>query len=1084
MLVVELAVETTQPPATKFRSLCRTAACPARLLRALFVTILVCLAVILVSPADLSAADSKLDLTDSEKAWIDAHPLIRVGVDGGYAPYSFVNDKGEFIGLAPDILKLISKMTGLQLKMVPDLSWPQILNGAQDRTIDIIATAVRTDERTEYLSFTDIYIPTPLVIMNRRGDHRVLRTSDLSGKTVALVDSYSSSRRVLEEYPDIIVKFVPDPLAGLQAVALGEADAYVGVLGVNAYLAKENGLTNLQVAARYDLSTNGQRIGVRRDWPELTSILQKTLEQIGIPEKSSIFERWVPVLGAGNDLNQPVAFVLTEKEAAWLSEQNEIRVGVNNAWPPLDFVDQNGEAKGIGVEFLRAINRRLGGIVRPVPGEWNDIFEQVKEGKLDALTGITPRENRGEFFNFTRPYVNIPHAIFARPDEPFLNNLEDLGDKRVGTEAGFFINDVIASSFPGINLITFPSTAEALNAVSTGQVDAYIGNRAVATFIILNQLIDGVQQHGLINETSSINAIGVRKNAPILRGILQKALDSMTIRERRLILDDWVALEDANKRSFELSQAEKDWLVDHAVIRVAGDRAFAPIEFIGKDGEFEGVAVEFLNRLSELLDVRFEFDRNSNWGTVVEKVQTRQLDMFSAAASTSIRRTYADFTAPYINLPAMIFSRRNAYPASSMASLKNRRVAVIKGYAVTEFLISSNWDFIPVQVATVREALDMLEAQEVDAYIGSILVTGFFIRETGYTNIVVTGQSPYAINLAMGVRNDWPLFTNILRRAVNHISDAERAAVFGKWIGLEVKEPPDYRTLLIISFLLSLVMLAAAIWIWSLRSVTQTQANELASRNEALIHEVQERTLAELVAHEASQAKSSLLANMSHEFRTPLNAIIGYCEMLRKGIGVEKPKGVVRNYLDDIHGAGGHMLSLITDLLDISAIEQNNIQMEEEWFSLEYLFGQARSLTHTNSKSAGITTQWASGGDVQIYADQRRVLQILLNLVDNALKFSPKGSTVKTEVKVDQDGKLAISVIDEGHGMHAEQIARLLQPFNRGETPYVRSTQGAGLGLSLANMLATTHDGHLDIVSTIDVGTTISLSLPADRVRS
>ena len=122
-----------------------------------------------------------------------------------------------------------------------------------------IATAVRTPERDEFLGFTGIYIPTPLVIMTRSDEEGIGRAEDLAGRRVALVKGYSSSKRVLSEYPQVEQVPVDTPLDGLKAVALGDADAYVGVLGINVFLSSKHGITNLKVAAGYELEENGQR---------------------------------------------------------------------------------------------------------------------------------------------------------------------------------------------------------------------------------------------------------------------------------------------------------------------------------------------------------------------------------------------------------------------------------------------------------------------------------------------------------------------------------------------------------------------------------------------------------------------------------------------------------------------------------------------------------------------------------------------------------------------------------------------------------------------------------------------------------
>ncbi|MCP4690094.1 MAG: transporter substrate-binding domain-containing protein, partial [Desulfobacterales bacterium] len=231
---------------------------------------------------------------------------------------------------------------------------------------------------------------------------------------------------------------------------------------------------------------------------------------------------WLTMLPAMAAAAAPLA--LTDAERHWLASHPKIRVGIMNAWPPMDYVDSGGKPRGIGVQFINALNKRLGNRLEIAPGPWKQTYEAVKEKRLDALMDITPRPDREEFFHFTRPYTEIPHVIFAHKDDPYIASLADLAGKTVGVERGFFIVKVLKKNYPRVRVAEYTSTSDALDALTKGVVDAYVGNRAVAMHIIGEEFITNLRAQGKIKETSSINAIGVRKDQPILRDILQKAL--------------------------------------------------------------------------------------------------------------------------------------------------------------------------------------------------------------------------------------------------------------------------------------------------------------------------------------------------------------------------------------------------------------------------------------------------------------------------------------------------------------------------------------------------------------------------------
>jgi ABC-type amino acid transport substrate-binding protein len=261
--------------------------------------------------------------------------MIRIGADPGYAPYSFRDKDGSYQGLAMDFVTLLGRHLGLQMKVVPGLNWTRILQGVGNGSLDLVVTAVKTRERGAYLRFSKIYIPTPLVIMARQDDQSIDGPEDMAGRKVALVRGYSSAERALAEHPAIKPHLVDAPLEGLTAVSVGEADLYVGVLGVNDYLSNKHGLSNLKVAARYDMLYGGQRFGVRKDWPQLVSILNKALEAIPEKKKVSIFNTWISnrsELQGAAALQQRNS--LTEEETNWIRSHRMIRLGVDPEFAP------------------------------------------------------------------------------------------------------------------------------------------------------------------------------------------------------------------------------------------------------------------------------------------------------------------------------------------------------------------------------------------------------------------------------------------------------------------------------------------------------------------------------------------------------------------------------------------------------------------------------------------------------------------------------------------------------------------------------------------------------------------------------
>ena len=233
----------------------------------------------------------------------------------------------------------------------------------------------------------------------------------------------------------------------------------------------------------------------------------------------------------------------------------------------------------------------------------------------------------------------------------------------------------------------------------------------------------------------------------------------------------------------------------------------------------------------------------------------------------------------------------------------------------------------------------------------------------------------------------------------------------------------------------------------------------------------------------SSQAKSQFLATMSHELRTPLNAIIGFSEiMLLQSLGaMGHPRYV--EYAGDIHNSGTHLLSLINDVLDFSKAEAGRLALQEEPVDALETLRDCLRLTTLEAAEAGIDVAVVLPESLPpLRADRRRLKQIVLNLLSNALKFTAPGGEVRISAGRTVDG-LVIAISDSGIGMTAEQIPVALEAFGQIDNSLSRKYEGTGLGLPLARHLAEAHGGSLTIDSQPGHGTTVTLHLPADRLQ-
>jgi signal transduction histidine kinase len=274
----------------------------------------------------------------------------------------------------------------------------------------------------------------------------------------------------------------------------------------------------------------------------------------------------------------------------------------------------------------------------------------------------------------------------------------------------------------------------------------------------------------------------------------------------------------------------------------------------------------------------------------------------------------------------------------------------------------------------------------------------------------------------------------------------------------------------------------------AIERAVQERTAELASANRELQVEIAERRRAEInlrsakeQAELANRAKSEFLAMVSHELKTPLNAIIGFSDILsNQTLGpIGRPQYL--EYASDIRDSGQYLLKIINDILDLSRIESGNLTLIEEQVDLVAIIQSAVRLIRPRAESAGLTLQTEFPiGVLCVSADARAMKQIFVNLLSNAVKFTPKGGRVTVSASIEA-GRPTISVGDTGIGIPAKDLTRVCEPFVQVDTSLARRFEGTGLGLTLTKRLVDLHGGELVLRSTVGVGTTVTVRLPEER---
>jgi PAS domain S-box-containing protein len=256
----------------------------------------------------------------------------------------------------------------------------------------------------------------------------------------------------------------------------------------------------------------------------------------------------------------------------------------------------------------------------------------------------------------------------------------------------------------------------------------------------------------------------------------------------------------------------------------------------------------------------------------------------------------------------------------------------------------------------------------------------------------------------------------------------------------------------------------------------RTDITDLKTREEALY-------AAKEAAEIASRSKSDFLANISHELRTPLNAIIGFSEIMREELFGPLGSTQYREYIGDVFDSAQHLLKVINDILDIAKAEAGKLDLAEDEVDIYTVVGAATRLIQERAQRGDVAIRiQLPPGLPPLAADERKLKQILLNLLTNAVKFTPAGGTIAIVGGLAAEGDFVLTVTDSGIGIAAADISTALASFGQVDSKLARKYEGTGLGLPLTNAMVKLHGGELTIASVVGEGTTVTVRLPASRV--
>ncbi|WP_161629944.1 transporter substrate-binding domain-containing protein [Desulfogranum mediterraneum] len=1001
--------------------------------------------------AQISAAER----IDIERSWFkrikgdEEQEAFIIACDSDYAPITMLNARGEPAGLFVDIWKKWAEKEGVQVHFLFD-TWENSMLAVKEGLADVHSGLENNDpwlvaSRPFYKLSARVFFPR---------EKQFLSLNDLTGRKVASIDPFYAE--VLKKAnPALEVVSVKDYVDLFGKMRRGEVEAFIDdELAVEDLLLRQGRQGEFAKITDYS-SDSSISAAVNQKNRLLLERINRGLQSISMEEYRQLENKWLrnPAQGYYHSLEKGVP--LTAEEQQWLREHPVIRIGVDKDYAPYAFLDKEGSFQGVAGDYAKLISQKLGVRLEVVPGlSWPEILEGAKNRTLDVITTASWRPEREAYLAFSQGYIPTPLVIMSRSDDTTIRNHNDLKGRRVALVTEYSSSKRVLEEVPSIEVVAVSTPLEGLQALATGQADAYVG--------VLGINVHQAKQHGISNLkvaapydlNTNYQRYGVRKDWPQLATILDKALDTISEEKKLAILSRWIPIKDQSATPLPLpilSAEEKAFIKNHPLLRLGVDPEFFPFEYLDQSGSYSGITSDYIQLLNKRLGLKMQIVPDLSWDEVISKSKKREVDILPCVGQTKERQTYLNFSAPYLNFQRVVIARSDFPFISGLEELQDVRLAVQANTSHDGFL-RDNTDLAPLRFATLQDALTAVSSGEADAVVGNLATSTFWIRKLNLTNLKVAApvQAGSRQSLYFAVRQDWPELVSILNKGLSSITAEEEAMIYQKWVSVEYEQGIAPKTVLryILKIAAGSLLLFLAFFVWNYRLKKEIMQRKNAE--DKLHHYAEELEKANVHLKSLDQLKSMFIASMSHELRTPLNSIIGFTGVILQGMTGEINERQ-KDQLSRVYRSAKHLLSLITDVIDISKIEAGRIEVFPEPFLLAEVVDEAVENIQPQLKAKQLFLKLELAPNLQLTTDRKRLLQCLINYLSNSVKFTEEGGITVTAREL--GNKVEIRVTDTGIGIAQEDITKLFEPFERLETHLRVKAGGTGLGLYLTKKI-------------------------------
>ena len=767
------------------------------------------------------------------------------------------------------------------------------------------------------------------------------------------------------------------------------------------------------------------------------------------------------------------------RAAAEAAPAKVVRVG--SFEDTFNYVNEKGVRKGYGYELLQTLSGYTGWQFEYVTCDWSDCFEKLENGEIDIMGDISYTPDRAEEMLFSDEPMGVEkyylYADLSREDIS-ASDFKSLDGKKIGVLMGTEPELMLTEWEEKYDLKT-----QHVNVSNNEDVKQKLANREIDCFVSLEESFWaelGISTIARVGESGIYYAINKD------RADIKEELDSAM---RALEDADPFYTADLYKRYFSLDYTpiltgeEKAWLKEHGAIRMGflvGDSGVSVYD--PATGEITGTITDYILFARDCLgnqELAFQMVGYESKEAELDALKSGEIDMvFHFDQSPNLAEEYrvaCTNTTWTSNLMAVTNKQYFNENDANRVAVPQSKISLTRYLAV----YYPQWEI--VDCATPEDAAKLVESGEADCFVTGTGGEGTYNKRNDFYSVPLPNpaKSCFAVNsgnsklLSILNKTIKAMPTNMLTGSLAMYKSAARKVTLSEFIR------DNFFMVLLVSSIF-----VAAFLLTILKLLRKARKAEAAARKAA--HDTQELNAKLQIAAEnaesANRAKSAFLFNMSHDIRTPMNAIIGYADLAARH---SDDPARLKKYMENIQVCGQNLLMLLNNVLDLARIENDKTEMEYSVSDVEKDFRNCIAMFRNQADSKGQTlTVTTHLLHPYIYADVPHLTEVSTNLVSNAVKYTGNGGTICCDVTQRPGEKegwcdTVITVADNGIGMSQEFQQHIFEPFERERTSTVSKVEGSGIGMGIVKKLVGLMGGTVEVESKIGVGSTFTVTIPS-----